>query len=151
MDTLARHPLAANLLMLMCILAGIWGLPADLETPIVRQAIYYETVAAILLSGDGPLSDLVQEARRVQRELLDRGLDQVELRGVPREEIAIQVDSQTLYELGVPLHEIAASILRNSRDISAGTVGSGASERALRAPAQRPSAQAFAAFTPVYG
>ncbi|TCO75985.1 multidrug efflux pump subunit AcrB [Chromatocurvus halotolerans] len=232
-STLASHPLAANLLMLVCILAGIWGLrqlnvqlnptqptrsieveltwpgaaaedveqlvtqpvehqlrslpglesltsttqsgaasirlrfsgaedisaaadrvkqrvdqardlPADLETPVIRQAIYYETVAAILLSSDGPLSELVPEARRIQRDLLARGLDQVEFRGVPREEIAIQIDSQTLFELGVPLHDIAASVLRNNRDISAGTVGSGASALALRAPEQRRSPQELA-------
>lgn len=231
--TLARHPLAANLLMLMCILAGIWGLrqlnvqlnptqptrsveielvwpgaaaedveqlvtqpiehqlrslqslesltsitriggatislrftgsenidaatervkqrlaqardlPAELETPRVRPAVRYETVAAILLSSDGPLSELMPEARRIQRELLASGLDQVHFRGVPREQIAIQIDSQTLFQLGVPLHEIATSILRNSRDMSAGSVGTGASERLLRAPEQRRDVEAFA-------
>ncbi|MFN2329982.1 MAG: efflux RND transporter permease subunit, partial [Chromatocurvus sp.] len=43
------------------------------------------------------------------------------------------------------MHEIAASILRNSRDMSAGSVGSGASERLLRAPEQRRNVEAFAA------
>jgi multidrug efflux pump subunit AcrB len=125
-------------------LRQVRDLPAELETPIVRPAIYYETVAALLISGDRPLEELVPEARRIQRELIARGADEVELRGVPREEIAIQVDSQTLFALGVPLHHLATRILDNSRDISAGVIGSGAQSRELRSPEQRRSVDAFA-------
>ncbi len=231
-DTFTRHPLAANLLMLMMLLAGIWGirqlnvqlnprqpvdgvsvevtwpgaaaedlerlvtqpieyqlrslqhlrgltsqtgdgvtridlkfaadvdigealdrvkqrvaqtrdLPADIEPPVIRLNEWMETVAAVLISGGGSLSELVPVARDIERELLALGADAVEFRGVPKEEIAIQVDSRTLFELGVPLHEIARRVLENSIDSPAGTVGDGQLERSLRSLDQRRTASGF--------
>ncbi|GAB3289272.1 efflux RND transporter permease subunit [Parahaliea aestuarii] len=232
-DTFTRHPLAANLLMMMLVLAGIWGLrqltvqlnppqpshsvsvdiswpgaaaedvellitqpveyqlrslqhlksltsttleshssirlefergtdmglasdrvkqqvaqtrdlPADMETPVVSIHEPMETVAALLLAGTGSLSELAPLARDIESQLLARGIDQVEFRGVPEEEIAIQVDSKTLYTLGLPLGEIARRILDNSADVPAGSAGSGQLERKLRSLEQRRSAQGFA-------
>jgi multidrug efflux pump subunit AcrB len=232
--TLTRHPLAANLLMLMLLLAGVWGLrqlniqlnptqpsdrvavslvwpgaaaedierlvtepveqqllglqdlrgltsttrdgqaeislrfardadmgealdrvkqqidqardlPPDLEPPIVRLDRHLELVGAILLVGEGSLAELVPVARDIERDLLARGADQVEFSGVPREEIAIQVDSQTLFQLGVPLTDIARKVLEGSRDSAAGTLGSGQGERQLRGLEQARSVAAFEA------
>ena len=232
-DTFTRHPLAANLLMVMLILAGIWGirqlnihlnptqesssasveliwpgaaaedierlitqpieyqlrslrglknltsrtvdaqatinlqfnastdmgealdrikqqvaqtrdLPAELEPPIVRLSEHVETVAALLLYGSGSLEELVPIARQVERDLMARGADVVQFRGIPAEEIAIQIDSKTLFELGVPLQEIARKVMENSRDVPAGSVGGGQQERKLRSLDQRRSASGFA-------
>ncbi|TXS92135.1 efflux RND transporter permease subunit [Parahaliea maris] len=231
-DTFTRHPLAANLLMVMLVLAGIWGLrqltvqlnppqpshsvsvdiswpgaaaedveqlitqpveyqlrslqnlksltsttveshsnirlefergtdmglatdrvkqqvaqtrdlPADMETPVVKTAERLETVAALLLAGTDSLEELAPLARDIESQLLARGVDQVEFRGVPEEEIAIQVDSKTLFALGMPLSEIARRILDNSADVPAGSAGSGQLERKLRSLEQRRSAQGF--------
>lgn len=119
-------------------------LPPELEPPVVRLDRHLELVGAILLVGDGSLADLVPVARDIERELLARGADQVEFSGVPREEIAIQVDSQMLFQLGVPLNEIARKVLDSSRDSSAGSLGSGQGERQLRSLEQARSARAFA-------
>ncbi|HEY7775698.1 MAG TPA: efflux RND transporter permease subunit, partial [Kineobactrum sp.] len=120
-------------------------LPPGREPPVIRVASFQETVAAILLVGEGSLDELVPVARDIERELLSRGADHVEFSGIPREEIAIQVDSHTLYQLGVPLHEIARKVLDNSRDTAAGSVGSGQLQRQLRSLEQRRSAGEFAA------
>ncbi|QIB66668.1 efflux RND transporter permease subunit [Kineobactrum salinum] len=119
-------------------------LPPDLEPAAIRLAERLETIAAILLSGPGPLAELIPLAHQIERELMARGADHVEFRGIPKEEIAIQIDSQTLFELGVPLHEIAAQILANSRDMAAGSVGGGQLTRQLRSLDQRRSSQGFA-------
>jgi multidrug efflux pump subunit AcrB len=119
-------------------------LPANLEPAVIRLDEYQETVAAILLTGAGSLAELVSVARQIERELMARGADHVEFTGIPKEEIAIQIDSRTLFELGVPLHQIAARILDSSRDVAAGSVGSGAQERQLRSLDQRRSKAEFA-------
>ncbi|PLW83022.1 AcrB/AcrD/AcrF family protein [Kineobactrum sediminis] len=119
-------------------------LPPGMEPPVIRVATFQETVAAILLVGEGSLEELVPLARDIQRELLSRGADHVEFSGIPREEIAIQIDSHTLFQLGVPLHEIARKVLDNSRDTAAGSVGSGHLQRQLRSLEQRRSSREFA-------
>ncbi len=118
-------------------------LPADIESPVIEHSERYETVAAILLSGTDSIEELVPVARNIERELMARGSDMVEFLGVPNEEIAIQVDSKTLFALGVPLSEIAAKVLSVSSDIPAGSAGGGQLERQLRSLDQRRSAKAF--------
>ena len=100
-------------------------------------------MAAILISSDGSVEELVPIAREIERDLLARGIDKVEFRGVPEEEIAIQVDSKTLFELGVPLSAIAASVLDTSTDVPAGNAGGGQLQRKLRSLDQRRSAEEF--------
>ncbi len=119
-------------------------LPGDMEEPTVKLSERLETVAALLLSGTGSIAELVPLAHSIERELLARGADHIEFRGIPQEEIAIQIGSQTLIELGTPLHEIARQVLENSVDAPAGSVGEGQMERGLRSLEQRRSAQAFA-------
>jgi multidrug efflux pump subunit AcrB len=232
-DTFTRHPLASNLLMIMAILAGLWGirqltvqlnpyqpstsarvdvvwpgasaedverlvtqpieyqlrslayldsltsqtadgftlitlrfgkntdmiaaidrikqrvsqvrdLPADIEPPEIFRNEYTDTVAAILISSPGTIEELVPIAREIERDLLARGADEVEFRGVPDEEIAIQIDSQTLFELGVPLSAIAGRILSSSSDVPAGSAGGGQLQRQLRSLDQRRTPEQFA-------
>lgn len=118
-------------------------LPEDIEPPVTQLAERLETVAALLLSGTGSLNELAPLAREIERDLMALGADQIEFRGLPKEEIAIQVDSKTLFELGIPLHEIARKVLENSVDMPAGSVGDGQLERKLRSLEQRRSSQGF--------
>jgi multidrug efflux pump subunit AcrB len=119
-------------------------LPADIEPPVIERQQYYETVAAILLSGTQSIEELVPLARTIERDLMSSGADMIEFLGVPSEEIAIQIDSKTLFALGVPLSEIAARVLNNSADIPAGSAGDGQLERKLRSLDQRRSSREFA-------
>jgi multidrug efflux pump subunit AcrB len=119
-------------------------LPVDVEPPVIQRQEYLDTVAAILISSDGTLDELVPVARDIERDLLARGIDKIQFRGVPDEEIAIQVDSRTLFELGVPLSAIAASVLSSSADVPAGDAGGGQLQRKLRSLEQRRSAEEFA-------
>ncbi|MEM0954294.1 MAG: efflux RND transporter permease subunit [Pseudomonadota bacterium] len=118
-------------------------LPADIEPPDVYRNQYLDTIAAILISTDGSLEELMPVAREVERDLLARGIDKVDFRGVPDEEIAIQIDSKTLFELGVPLGDIAASVLSASSDVPAGSAGGGQAQRKLRSLDQRRTVEDF--------
>ena len=119
-------------------------LPGDIEPPVIQRSEYLDTIAAILISGEGGLAELVPVAREIERDLLARGIDTVEFRGVPDEEIAIQVDSRTLFELGVPLSAIATRVLSGSTDVPAGNLGGGQLQRKLRSLEQLRSAEEFA-------
>lgn len=123
--------------------AQVRDLPVDIEPPIIQRMQWLDTVAAILISSDGSVEELVPIAREIERDLLARGVDKVEFRGVPEEEIAIQVDSKTLFELGVPLSDIAASVLDSSADVPAGNAGGGQLQRKLRSLDQRRTAEEF--------
>ncbi len=124
--------------------AMVRDLPIDIEPPFISREEYLDTIAAILISGEGNIEELVPFAREIERDLLNRGIDQIVFRGVPDEEIAIQIDSQTLFELGVPLSAIADRILSGSTDVPAGNVGGGQLQRKLRSLDQRRSAEEFA-------
>ena len=73
----------------------------------------------------------------MQNELLGRGIDSVEFSGLPTQEIAIQIDSLELFELGITFDELGAQLARLSTDAPGGTIGSGASSRQLRSLDQR--------------
>ncbi len=123
--------------------AQVRDLPIDIEPPIIQRVQWLDTIAAILISSEGSVEELVPIAREIERDLLARGVDKVEFRGVPEEEIAIQVDSKTLFELGVPLSAIAASVLDSSTDVPAGNAGGGQLQRKLRSLDQRRTAEEF--------
>ncbi len=116
--------------------ALIRNLPASAETPEISRIVRYEPIARVLLSG-ARLEELRPLARRAERELLDRGIARINVRGLPAEEIAMQVPSAALRELDTSLDAIAARIAERSRDLPAGLVGRRDVSRQLRALEQR--------------
>jgi len=82
------------------------NLPQDAEPPEVSRVIRYEPIAHILLTG-GSLPELRQLARKYEQELLGRGIDKVDLIGLPDEEVSITVPSQELERLGLTLDQVA--------------------------------------------
>ena len=117
--------------------AQIRSFPADIEPPNVYALRQRELVAAVLLTGSGDLGELIPLARQMQNELLGRGIDMVEFSGLPSQEIAIQVDSLTLFELGLSFDELGVQLARLSTDAPGGTIGAGALSRQLRGMDQR--------------
>lgn len=112
--------------------ANIRNLPPDIEPPVVRRYIDLEPIAVVQVTGPGDVSDLVPLVRGFERELLARGIEDVQYDGLPSEEIALLVGGQRLSELGLTLDELAAEVARVSRDVPAGLVGSGQGGRQLR-------------------
>jgi len=118
-------------------IALIRNLPAGSEEPEVSRVVRYEPVARLVVYGPGEIRELRGVARRIENELLDRGIAKVDTTGLPEEEIAVQVPSAALYELELSMEDIAARIASLSRDIPAGTVGRNDVARQLRALEQR--------------
>jgi len=124
--------------------ALVRNLPTTSEEPEVSKAVRYEPVARLLISGPTELSELRPLVRQIEDELLDAGIAKISIRGLPDEEIAIQVPSVRLRELDLSLSQIAERVAQTSRDIPAGTVGRDEVSRQLRALEQRRDEEGFA-------
>ncbi|MDX1593943.1 MAG: efflux RND transporter permease subunit [Gammaproteobacteria bacterium] len=120
------------------------NLPEEAEEPVVTHPTRYEPVARLRLGGLDDPRELRQLARRFERELLARGIDRVDIDGLPEEAIRIAFEPDDLQRLGLGLEEIAARIDRLSRDLPAGLAGSDDSARELRSLDQRRVPSGFA-------
>ena len=116
--------------------ASIRNLPATAEEPVIARAVRHEPVARLLVTGPDRHS-LRPIVRRIERELLDRGIARIDITGLPPEEIAIQVPSAALRELDTSLAEIARRVAALSLDLPAGNVGRGGVSKQLRALEQQ--------------
>ncbi|MGX1202348.1 efflux RND transporter permease subunit [Marinobacter sp. MBR-105] len=119
------------------------NLPADAEEPQVARVERYEPVARLLVYGDVDRAELRQLVYRFEDELLDRGIDRVTLRGLPEQQISIDVPVERLESLGLSLEQIADRVASLSRDLPAGMMAQQDATRELRAVEQRRSPQAF--------
>jgi len=113
------------------------NLPEDVEKPEVSRIVRYEPVARLLLSGTHDQQELRPLAEQMRDELLTRGISKIEINGLPKEEIAIQVPPERLLELDMTLEQISNQIQKQSRDLPAGSVGRDDIARQLRALEQR--------------
>ena len=125
------------------LVAAVRNLPTDAERPEVTRVLRYESVANLLVYGPENAAELRPVARRMERELLARGISKVDVSGLPEEELAIQIPLATLEEIGLSLGEVAARVAAQSQDIPAGTVGRDDSARELRTLNQRRSEIGF--------
>ncbi|WP_018405318.1 efflux RND transporter permease subunit [Marinobacter gelidimuriae] len=119
------------------------NLPADAEEPRVSRIERYEPVARLLLYGDVDADELRHLTYRFEDELLQRGIDKVSIRGLPEQQISIDVPVERLETLGLSLEQIADRVAAVSRDLPAGLLGQQDATRELRAVEQARSPQQF--------
>ena len=119
--------------------AQVRNLPQDAEDPQITILENRELINRIVLSGPESLAELRPLAKRAESELLDLGVAEIRLVGLPEEEIALQFSRQTLHELGLSLPAIAERVRAQSQDVPAGRLGQDDVSRELRATQQRRS------------
>ena len=118
------------------------NLPKDAETPQISRVSRYEPVARILVSGPS-LQDLRPWVRQFERELLARGIDRVDIAGLPEERIAIEVPGRVLESLGLSLDGIGEQVGRLAQDLPSGVAGEADGAREIRGLEQRRDPLAF--------
>ena len=123
--------------------ADFTNLPDEAEIPRVSQVIRYESVARLLISGPKKLDELRILARQFERELLARGIDNIELLGLAEEAIHIEVEAEMLQRLGIGFDELARQIDNSSQDLPAGLIGENDGTREIRSKSQRRSPSQF--------
>lgn len=119
------------------------NLPTDAEEPRVARIERYEPVARLLVFGDVDRSELRALAYRYEDELLQQGIDRVSFRGLPEQQISIDVPVERLETLGLSIGQIADRVASVSRDLPAGIMAQQDAARELRSVEQRRSPQAF--------
>ena len=123
-------------------IASIRNLPEAADDPVITRTLRYEQVARLLVTGrEG--QDLRPIVRRIERELLERGIARVAIFGLPAEEVAIQVPSVVLRELDMSLADIARQVAASSVDLPAGSIGRDETAKQLRTLDQRRDVAGF--------
>jgi len=94
--------------------------PADMEPPNISQIEFQQDVIAMALVGDLPISELKPLAQQIEDEL--RALQNVSLVELeaPDDEIAIEINPETLRKYNLSIADVTQAIRRFSKDISAG-------------------------------
>lgn len=121
------------------------NLPQDIQSLTVERISRYEPVAKVLVLGQvGEEDQLRYWVREFERDLLSRGIDKVDFRGRPAEELAIELDLKQIAQYGMSYDQVANQVANLSRDLPVGRMGDSDSARDIRAIEQQRDAQGFA-------
>lgn len=94
--------------------------PADMEPPNVTQIEFRQDVIEMSLVGDLPINELKPIVKQIEDELLQlSNVSLVEL-DAPEDEIAIEINPDTLRKYNLTIADVTAAIRRFSANISAG-------------------------------
>ncbi len=124
--------------------ANIRNLPPEIEPPVVRRLLDIEPIASVIITGSGEVDELIPLVRDFERDLYARGVELIDYAGLPRMEIALQVGSRELQQMGLSLNDLARQVAAVSADVPAGTVGIGQGAHTLRSLDQVRDAEGFA-------
>ncbi len=120
-------------------------LPDEAERPIVSLLQRSREVISVVLSGELSERELRKFAEEVRDDLSSlSGVTRVELSGVRRVEISVEVSQKTLRQYNLTLDDIATAIRRSSRDVPSGSIKTSAGEVLLRTLGQAYEAEDFA-------
>ena len=118
--------------------------PEQIEKPDVREVLNRQQVLSVLLSGDLSEAMLKVLAENVRDELtVLPGITQVEIAGVRRPEISIEISEQSLRRYGLTFDSIAAAVRRESRDLPGGVVRTPGGQVLIRTQRQLYRGQEF--------
>lgn len=119
----------------------VTSLPVESERPEVQAIQIYETISQVMIAGDVPLSVLSSRAKDMRDDLLDRGIDKVNIIGLTDEEIWVDITPETLRRLDLTIDEVGRAISGTSIDLPSGSLGGG--ERQVRTMGLRREAADF--------
>jgi multidrug efflux pump subunit AcrB len=123
---------------------GFRNLPQEAEKPEIVKASFYESIARLIITGSDNPEELRGIAHEFENELLARGIDKVDITGLPDQEISIEIPSVTLNELQLSLDDVATKVDGFSKDVPAGIIGDAVAAKELRSLDQRRSESEFA-------
>ena len=119
--------------------------PREAEKPVVRQIVRTNQVINLALYGDAPESTIKALAEKIKADLTNTpGITLVELFGVRRAEIHIDISETQLRRYGLTLDRIAETVRQSSLDLPAGSVKSEAGTIMIRTKGRRYSAEDYA-------
>ena len=99
--------------------------PEKANKPKIVVGEFFDTVTRIVLSGDLPLSDLRIKSKKLKEKLLNSGVDKVDILGLPKEEILIEISQLEAAKLKLSLNQISNLIKSETQDVSGGSFADG--------------------------
>ncbi len=94
--------------------------PAGMEPVTISQVEFRQDVIGMSLVGDIPLTELKPVANQIENELLQLSNVSLVQNDVPLDEIAIEIDPDSLRQYNLTLSDVASAVRRYSANISAG-------------------------------
>ena len=98
----------------------ITNLPEGSEKPETKVIVPYEQIGLVLLSGDVPEKELKVIAKDIKQKLLDKGLDKVDIDGLRKQVIYVDVDPVTMFANKLDINDINTEIFTNLKSIPSG-------------------------------
>jgi multidrug efflux pump subunit AcrB len=117
--------------------------PADMEPPTVTQIEFKQDVIEMSLVGDLPISDLKPFAKQIEDELLQLSNVSLVNLDAPEDEIAIEINPDTLRKYNLTITDVMTAIRRFSANISAGQLRTDSGIVAIRVENQLYSGDEF--------
>ena len=122
----------------------IQSFPASAERPQFREMTNRQSMMRLIVYGDVPERSLKELAYQIEDDLtMLPSVSQVEVSGVRKYEISIEVPLHRLRALGLTLPDIANTIHRSSLDLSAGSIDTRESQVRVRTLGQNYDQQDF--------
>ncbi len=122
----------------------IQSFPASAERPQFREMTNRQSMMRLIVYGDVPERSLKELAYQIEDDLtMLPSVSQVEVSGVRKYEISIEVPLHRLRALGLTLSGIANTIHRSSLDLSAGSIDTRESQVRVRTLGQNYDQQDF--------
>jgi multidrug efflux pump subunit AcrB len=123
--------------------ARVRNLPEDARQPTVVRVVRYDPIARLLVTGALDKRELRELSRKLEDELIGRGVTRIQITGLPEQEIRIEVPQRTLTDFNLSFNALAGMVARQSRDMPAGEAGDRDVARQLRGLDQARTAAAF--------
>jgi len=112
--------------------------PEQTEKPVIAEVLSRTQVITVVVHGKVPETTIKTLAEQIRDDLTAMDvISQVEISGVRRFEIDIEVSEDTLRRHGLSLAQVADAIRRNSLDIPGGTIKTRGGEILVRGKGQR--------------
>ncbi len=112
---------------------AISNFPALAEKPVIQVDDSFHAVITVVLSADMAERDLKRLGEQVRDDLSALpGISHAELGGVRPDEIAIEVEEETLRKYGLTLESLSAAIRSSAIDLPAGVVKTEAGDVSIR-------------------
>ena len=122
----------------------IRSFPEDAERPVISLWRRRRQVMQLVLYGDADERDLFYAAQKIRQELVDLpSVTEVDLRGVRRPEIIVEVPEAELRKYALTLGDLAGAIRQTALDMPAGGIKSPGGEVLLRTAERRNFASEF--------
>ena len=99
--------------------------PKNSKKPKIVLGEFFDTVTRIVLTGNVPLSELRRLSKGLKERLLNSGVDKVDILGLPKEEIHIEIPQLETAKLKLSFNQIADLIKLETQDVSGGSFADG--------------------------